>query len=102
MCRCQWSLPMPMPPGLAEELPIANLMSARIVLGPPRLFARRSRPSGQHKLLVCLCRLQFSHSEVLVVEDANRLDDVGDRYPPVADEEQVLSFLEIRRRGEVI
>ena len=39
---------------------------------------------------------------MVVVEDAQRLDDVGDRDPAVADEKQVLAVLDVRRRGEVV
>ncbi len=89
-------------PRLREEFAIANLPSIRIVLVPPGLFPRASRGLGEHELLLGLLRLLLSYSEMVVVEDAQRLDDVGDCDPAVADEKQVFSVLDVCRRGEVV
>jgi hypothetical protein len=65
--------------GLSEEVPITDLPSIRVVLLPPGLYLGVSRRSGEHELLPGVLGLLLSHPEVVVVEDAQRLDDVRDR-----------------------
>jgi hypothetical protein len=89
-------------PRLSEEFAIANLPSNRVVLDPPGFFPRTSRWGGKHELLPGPRRLLLSYPEMVVVEDAQRLDHIGDRDPAVADEKQVLPVLRVCRRGEVV
>src|SRR5438034_383221 len=74
-----------------KQIAITNPPSVRIILVPPGLFAGSAWRPGEEELLSRLLRLLLSHPEMVVVEDAQRLDDVGDSDPAIADKEQVFS-----------
>src|SRR5262245_40013544 len=70
-----------------EQLAVEDLPRVRVALSPPRPLPGLSWRLRQLQLLLRLLGVRLGHSEVVVVEDADRLDHVGHSNPPVADQE---------------
>lgn len=87
---------------LREEFAIENFPWIRKVFGPPGLFAWISWGLGEGEFLFGFLSLFLNDSKMVVVEEPQRFDGVGDRDPAVADEKQVFAVFDIRRRGEIV
>src|SRR5207253_2822378 len=74
-----------------EELPVPRLAGIVIAGLPPGRLARGARRPDETKLLPRLLRILLDHPEMVMVEDAQRLDHVGGGDAAVADQEQILA-----------
>jgi hypothetical protein len=68
-----------------------------VVLLPPRRLARVPGRLGENKRLLRFRRGVLEDPEMVVVEDAQRFDGIGDGDATIPDEQEVLSVLRIGR-----
>jgi len=87
---------------LCEKLSIADPVGVGVVILPPGRLARVPGRLGEDKRPLCHRCGVLEDPKMVVVEDAQRFDGVGDGDATIPDEQQVLSVLGVGRRREVV
>src|SRR3954451_12579105 len=85
-----------------KELAVADFHGNAVVLGKPRGLPGNPWRTTKEKFALGALGILLRHPEMIMVENAQRLDHVGDSDPAVADDEEVLAIVHVRRLGEVI